>query len=243
MSFQILIVDANPLSAENLKGRLAHLGQATVLAEAKALDGALARRWDLVVTDWALAELSGPALMNKLGALEKPLYLYTDQTEVVEQGSWRDLGVVQAYTRLQRADLILAVEEALRPVPAAGANPAFLLVEDSATARQFVKSVLQSAYPGCELFEAEDGRAALAAMRNSRISLIITDLQMPGMDGMSFVQLLRNNGVLKRKPVLVLSGAVTDEIRASLDAFERLRILAKPAQAADLLAAVRLLLA
>ena len=82
----------------------------------------------------------------------------------------------------------------------------------------------------------------MAAMKSARVSLIVTDLQMPGMDGMSFVQLLRNNAVLKRKPVLVLSGAVTDEAREGLKALDRVQVLAKPASPEALLAAIKQLL-
>jgi CheY-like chemotaxis protein len=102
--------------------------------------------------------------------------------------------------------------------------------------------VLNQAFPGAEMIEADDGRAALAAMKSSRISLIVTDLQMPGMDGLSFVQLLRNNAVLKKKPVIVLSGAVTDDARESLGQLEKVQILAKPATPDALVGAVKSLL-
>ena len=79
-------------------------------------------------------------------------------------------------------------------------------------------------------------------MKHSHISLIVTDLQMPGMDGMSFIQLLRNNAILKKKPVIVLSGAVNDEIRASLGALAKVQVLTKPASPQQLSDAAHLLL-
>jgi DNA-binding response OmpR family regulator len=63
------------------------------------------------------------------------------------------------------------------------------------------------------------------------------------MDGLSFVQLLRNNPVLKRKPVLVLSAAVSDGAKANLAQLERVQVLLKPASPQDLVAAVKALLA
>ena len=141
---------------------------------------------------------------------------------------------------------MLAVEQALSSVTISrsGGPLSFLLVEDSATVRQFVKTVLMDSFPGSELIEAADGRTALAAMKNNRVNLIVTDLQMPGMDGLSFVQLLRNNAVLKRKPVLVLSGAVTEEAMepALASPGKAIQCLSKPVRPEALVSAVKNLL-
>lgn len=244
MPAKILIVDSKLLGAENLRARLSNYAQVTTVTEVSALEAALARPWDGVVTDWSLGPLNGTALFSRLSVLACPLFLYTDAIEV-EGLSLAAYGFSGLFNRLQRADLVLAVENALEkcgPSGPASVGPMagnILLVEDSPTVRQYVKAVLQEAFPGQGLLEADDGRSALAAMKNSRVSLIITDLQMPGMDGLSFVQLLRNNPVLKRKPVLVLSGAVTEEARANLAQLEKVQVLLKPASPAALAAAVR----
>lgn len=243
MSKKILIVDANAAAAESLRSRLQILAEVQVSADSVSLDAALEQAWDLVVCDHALGALEASDLWQKLQPQRRPVYLYSDKSEVVEGGAWRAAGLSQAFSRLQRADLLLSAEAALQAAPAApGLSPAFLLVEDSPTVRQFVKVVLKDAFAGCEMIEAEDGRAALAAMKSRRISLIITDLQMPGMDGLSFVQLLRNNAVLKKKPVIVLSGAVTDDARESLTQLEKVQVLAKPAAPDVLIGAVKALL-
>jgi two-component system chemotaxis response regulator CheY len=245
MGKRLLIVDANTVAAENLKSRLAGVAEVQVASDVAALDLALGATWDCIVCDAGLGALEGNSLWTRLRARERPVYLYTDRSELVEGGAWKGPGLAGAFARTQRADLMMAVEQALQGPAAAGAGglaPAFLLVEDSATVRQFVKAVLNQAYPGSEMIEADDGRAALAAMKSSRISLIVTDLQMPGMDGLSFVQLLRNNAVLKKKPVIVLSGAVTDDARESLGHLEKVQILAKPATPDMLVGAVKSLL-
>ncbi len=242
MRKRVLIIDANKLSAENLKTRLAALADVQVVADAADLDTALGSPWDLVVCEESLGALKGAELWGRLAPSKRPVYLYSAQSEAVEAGAWRGAGLAAAYTHLQRADLVLAAERALDGAPLGGLAPSFLLVEDSPTVRQFVKAVLNQAFPGAEMVEADDGRAALAAMKSSRVSLIITDLQMPGMDGLSFVQLLRNNAVLKKKPVLVLSGAVTDEARETLSHLERVQVLAKPAAPEALVGAVKSLL-
>lgn len=245
MAKRLLIIDANPLTAENLRSRLASLGEVTLAPDLDQLTSALLQDWDLIVSDWSFGYLEGPALIERLLTHKRPVWLYSDRNDIVEGVAWQGLGVKKAFSRLQRAALVVAAEEFLGTSASASSSvaaPNFLLVEDSPTVRQFVKAILNDAYPGAEMIEADDGRTALAAMKSSRISLIITDLQMPGMDGLSFVQLLRNNAVLKKKPVVVLSGAVTDDARVLLGALDKVRVLAKPAKPADLLSAVRALL-
>jgi two-component system chemotaxis response regulator CheY len=241
MAKQILILDEDRLAAENLRARLAAFGDVQVAQDPKQLEAALRAEADLVVCGARFGALAGAALYQRLRAAERPVYLYSDEAEAVEADDWREQGLREAFTRLQRSNLVLAVEQALQGAGGASA-PAFLLVEDSPTVRQFVKAVLRQAYPGAEVIEAEDGRSALAAMKSSRISLIVTDLQMPGMDGLSFVQLLRNNAVLKKKPVLVLSGAVSEEARENLKSLAKVQVLAKPASPEALVEAVKSLL-
>jgi two-component system chemotaxis response regulator CheY len=241
MSKRILVVDANVALATNLKARLGAFGEVQLVHDVAGLDAALPSAWDLIVTEVALPGLEGAALMTRLQPKRQPVYLYSDQTELVEGDAWKGWGLAEAYTRLQRADLVLSAEKRLDQSQT-GLAPAFLLVEDSPTVRQFVKAVLNQSFPGADIHEAEDGRTALAAMKSSRISLIITDLQMPGMDGLSFVQLLRSNAILKKKPVVVLSGAVTDDARESLGQLERVQVLAKPATPDQLVGAVKTLL-
>lgn len=244
MAKRVLIVDASSLAADNLKSRLSPLADVTIVSDPAQVESQAGQNWDLVVCDAALGGWEGSNLWARLQPKLRPVFLYTERADLVDSGAWSAVGVSRAFTRLQRADLVLAAETLLAPsTTPTGLAPSFLLVEDSATVRQYVKQVLRQGYEGSEVLEAEDGKAALAAMKTARVSLIVTDLQMPGMDGMSFVQLLRNNAVLKRKPVLVLSGAVTDEARESLRTLDKVQILAKPASPDALLGAIKQLLA
>jgi len=245
MKPKILIVDENSLTAENLSSRLASFAETAQARDLPTLEQALTGRWSAVVTAWTLGAAEGVPLIRRLVGLDCPVFLYTGRSEIVDGQAWKELGLAGAFTHLQRADLVLAVEAASKsgPLGAGLTGPAFLLIEDSATMRQFLRSVLLQAHPEAEIIEAEDGRKALAAMKSNRVSVIITDLQMPGMDGLSFIQLLQNNAVLKRKPVLVLSGNVNDEVRASLGTLAKVQILSKPSTPQQISDAVRLLLA
>jgi len=83
--------------------------------------------------------------------------------------------------------------------------PSILIVDDSAIVRTQVRKCLEDA--GYGITEAQDGRAALAAATASEkaFDLVVTDLHMPGMDGLSLVEELRNEGSYEKTPIFVLT--------------------------------------
>jgi two-component system chemotaxis response regulator CheY len=120
-----------------------------------------------------------------------------------------------------------------------------LLVDDSPTMRLFLRHLLLMLFPAFSISEAEDGKTALRSLTTARVDLIITDLQMPGMDGQSLVQVLRRNPILRKKPILVVSAALDEKtIKDLADLGEGgLACLAKPVDADRLHSTVLRLLA
>ena len=78
-----------------------------------------------------------------------------------------------------------------------------LAVDDSKTMRDMVGFTLRNA--GFEVIEAEDGVQALAAVVGKLIDLVITDINMPNMDGIALVKELRANPAFRSTPILVLT--------------------------------------
>ena len=79
-----------------------------------------------------------------------------------------------------------------------------LAVDDSATMRQMVCHTLRDA--GFEVIEAEDGQKALDLLAaTGRVDLVITDLNMPVMDGFGLIENLRANPTYKHTPILMLT--------------------------------------
>ncbi len=70
-----------------------------------------------------------------------------------------------------------------------------LAVDDSKTMRDMVGFTLRNA--GHDVIEAGDGEDALAKLGNDRVDLIITDVNMPRMDGITLIKQLRANDVHK----------------------------------------------
>ena len=118
-----------------------------------------------------------------------------------------------------------------------------LLIEDSHTVRKYLKSWLAIELPQAVVCEAEDGKTGFRELGRQTVDLIITDLNMPGMDGLTFVEKLRSNSVLKRKPVLILSGSLTDDLRKAASLDPLMRLLPKPASIPQLSSALQGLLA
>lgn len=78
-----------------------------------------------------------------------------------------------------------------------------LIVDDSISMRQMVSFTLKQG--GFDVVEAEHGQDALNKLQGTTVDLIITDLNMPVMDGITLIQNVRKQPALKTKPVLMLT--------------------------------------
>ena len=78
-----------------------------------------------------------------------------------------------------------------------------LIVDDSVSMRQMVSFTLRQG--GFEVIEAEHGQDALNKLSGVTVDLIITDLNMPVMDGITLIQNVRKQPAMKSKPILMLT--------------------------------------
>lgn len=78
-----------------------------------------------------------------------------------------------------------------------------MVVDDSASLRQVVSIALKSA--GYDVIEGCDGRDALAKLNGQKIHLVISDVNMPNMDGISFVKALKALPAYRFTPVIMLT--------------------------------------
>ena len=78
-----------------------------------------------------------------------------------------------------------------------------LIVDDSASLRQVVSMTLKSA--GYDVIEACDGQDALGKLTGQKVHLIISDVNMPVMDGITFVREVKKNASYKFTPVIMLT--------------------------------------
>ncbi len=78
-----------------------------------------------------------------------------------------------------------------------------MTVDDSASIRQMVSFTLREV--GYNVLEAVDGKDALAKIRGATVSMVITDLNMPNMDGIELIRNLRANSAYKFIPIIMLT--------------------------------------
>ncbi|MDT8421139.1 MAG: response regulator [Desulfuromonadales bacterium] len=116
-----------------------------------------------------------------------------------------------------------------------------LVVEDSPTMRQLIVFALKR-IRGLQIVEANDGVGGLKKLSAEKFDLILTDINMPIMDGLKLVSLIRNDPHYKDVPVVVITteGAQEDRDRAlALGANE---YITKPIQTARIIEVVKRLL-
>jgi two-component system chemotaxis response regulator CheY len=122
------------------------------------------------------------------------------------------------------------------------AGPTLLLVDDSPVMRSFLRRALSvCGFPVGRFLEAGNGQQALAVLRDRRADLVLTDINMPVLDGEGLLQALREDASLRAIPVVVVSTDATDSRRHRLLGLGAAGYLTKPFEPerlADLLDAV-----
>jgi len=101
-----------------------------------------------------------------------------------------------------------------------------LVAEDSPTVRKLVTLALKT--QGFRVVQAQDGMDALEKLARYEVDLIITDLNMPNMDGYSLIQAIRENEHLKDVPIIVLSSEAKEEDKQRAFALGADSYLVKP---------------
>jgi len=81
-----------------------------------------------------------------------------------------------------------------------------LIVDDSAAIRKILRRVLQQAeIPIGSVYEAGDGLEAVASLKQQYVQLILSDINMPNMDGLEFLRELKGNSDWKDIPVIMIT--------------------------------------
>lgn len=116
-----------------------------------------------------------------------------------------------------------------------------LVVEDSPPMLQLITFALKRIHK-MEVTEAEDGVAAIRHLQKNKFDIVVTDINMPVMDGLKLVSMIRQDPTHARTPIIIITtdGASTDRDRAmelGANAY-----ITKPIQSSYLIECVRMLL-
>lgn len=111
-----------------------------------------------------------------------------------------------------------------------------LIVDDSTSLRQVVSIALKGA--GYDTIEACDGRDALGKLDGRKIHLVISDVNMPNMDGITFVKEMKSIPSYKFTPVIMLTTEAGADKKAEGQAAGAKAWVVKPFQPEQMIAAV-----
>lgn len=114
-----------------------------------------------------------------------------------------------------------------------------MIIDDSASVRQVVSTALKG--EGYDVVEASDGRDALSKLNGQKVHLMISDVNMPNMDGITFVTEVKKLSDYKFTPIIMLTTEGSDEKKKAGQAAGAKAWVVKPFQPPQLLKAVSML--
>ena len=97
----------------------------------------------------------------------------------------------------------------------AAESPLVLLVEDDRDTREMYSEFLT--HSGLRVAEAPSGRRALERVREQRPDVVVTDIAMPGMDGLELSRKLRSEAPTRDVPIIAVSGNASERARDCCD--------------------------
>ena len=112
-----------------------------------------------------------------------------------------------------------------------------LTVDDSASIRQMIKLTLAGA--GYQVVEAGNGAEGLSAAKASPVNMVVTDLNMPVMDGLAFIREMRKLPAYKGVPIVFLTTESDSGIKQQAKEASATGWITKPFQQDQLLAVVK----
>ncbi len=115
-----------------------------------------------------------------------------------------------------------------------------LIVDDSSTSRMIIQRCVEMSVPEYAAFShAENGMEALTILRENEVfSLILTDINMPKMDGQTFIKLVKNDAKTKTIPLVVISSIADGAFIADLMKLGVKAVVKKPVSPAKILEAL-----
>lgn len=114
----------------------------------------------------------------------------------------------------------------------------FLVVDDSPTMRQLITFALKRIH-NCQITEANDGVDALKKLSGNKFNLILLDINMPLMDGLKLLSILRGNPTYNDVPIVIITTEGADADREKAMKLGANAYIAKPIQTNELLKVVR----
>jgi len=112
-----------------------------------------------------------------------------------------------------------------------------LYVEDNAMNRQVVRDMLGVA--GATMVEAPDGETGLRTVQEEDIDMVLMDIRMPGMDGLTAIERMREmDAPISELPIIVVTADTSADLRERCEAVAADDVIMKPVALQELLASI-----
>jgi CheY-like chemotaxis protein len=231
----VLVIDDDATARELVMRHLEKHGLHAVGVEdgPAGIEAARKRHPDAITLDIVMPGMDGWAVLAALKSDPTTAEIPVIMLSVVDEHHLGfALGAADYLTKPVERDHLLRV---LRKHGKLGSRRRVLVVEDDALTRQLLCRALES--EGCEVVEAEHGRAALDRMAVGVPDLVLLDLMMPEMNGFEFLEAMREREAWRAVPVAVITAKeLTDEERRRLNGGVE-RVVEKGARGLEALAA------
>ena len=206
---KILIIDDSPFFRNQIENELKSIDASFSHAEdgSKGLDMALLQSYDLIISDIEMPNMDGFTLCKKLkgnpNTISVPLILVSsnDTDQYIDKGFsvGADSYIIKADLKTKLLD---TTQEVLEKSKFHNKNH-IIVVDDSLTIRSIVKSALEKS--GFNVTTAVDGKDALKKIQLNPPDLILSDIDMPEMNGIELCNMVRVDPELKAIPFMIMS--------------------------------------
>ena len=224
---EILLVEPSSTQQRIIDEQLQQLGAKHLEhagSAAQALEQMRTRIPDLVISAMHLPDMTGTELVQAMRSdaalLDLAFMLISSETHIRYLEPLRQAGVIailpKPFDLEQLRKSLLATLDFLQPGPLelkqfSPDELRILIVDDSFTSRRIIRQMLERL--GIEQFaEAENGQQAIELIEKEFFDLIVTDYNMPEMDGEQLSQFIRNHSTQQSVPVLMVTSE-TDQSR------------------------------
>jgi diguanylate cyclase (GGDEF)-like protein/PAS domain S-box-containing protein len=159
---------------------------------------------DYVILDMNLPDGSGAYLVDEIQKIASPrIIVMTGSEEAKDRDALFVKGIVDYFIKTTPTPIIVNCANKLIETIESHQNTNILTIDDSEFMRVVLKSILHS--KGYNLFEASCAKEGKKVLQNEDIHLILLDLIMPEVDGMSFLEDIKEDKNLRDIPVIVIS--------------------------------------
>jgi len=206
---RILIVDDSAVFRMSMKKILASMNAEIILAQdgQEGLDLALKEKFDIVVSDIEMPKINGIELCRSLKRTAStqgtPVVMVStfDSESDVDKGF--QAGASAYLSKYEIQDRLLETVEHVLSKSKFKSNRLVMVVDDSKVVLQIVEKGLAEA--GFRVITAENGKRALNLLNTIQPDLILTDIEMPDVNGFEFCGMVHSNPELSTVPIIAMS--------------------------------------